>query len=246
MSFSMQKFTAIFQMKLSTILKNRNIMIVPLMALGFVILMGALMPHQDTHEIGMTKEGFILGFGLSFNIIMGGIMMSSYPLAEEKEKKTLRVLMTSSVTNLEFFFASLLPPLLVMTVVNILLIPAANLSFSDIPLITYFLMTTICGAISLIIGLIIGLTAKDQMQAGLIGMPVMLVLTLLPNFAALNQEIGKISIFTYPGVLNKFVQSALMGVDYSWNFKDSLVLLVWLIISSLIFMSAYKKNGLDD
>lgn len=246
MSFSMQKFTAIFQMKLSAILKNRTIIVAPLMSLGFVILMGAIMPHTPSEEMGMTGGGFLLGFGLSFNIIMGGIMMSSYPLAEEKEKKTLRVLMTSSVTNLEFFLASLLPSLLIMTLVNMLLIPAAKVSFSDIPLVTYLLMTTICGTISLIIGFIIGLSAKDQMQAGIAGMPIMLILTMLPNFVVFNQTISSIASFTYPGVLNKFVQSALMGIPYEWNLKDTLVLLTWLVVSTVIFMYTYKKNGLDD
>ncbi|MBP1040003.1 ABC transporter permease [Vagococcus sp. BWB3-3] len=247
MSFSMQKFIAVFQMKFSAIIKNRNIIVAPLMAIGFVLLMGLLMPDEAMdHEMGLNKAGFLLSFGLSFNIIMGGIMMASYPLAEEKEKKTLRVLMTSSVSSLEFFLASILPSLLIMTIVNVALIPAANVSFSAIPVVTYLLVTTICGAISLMIGLVIGISAKDQMQAGIAGMPIMLILTLLPMFSIFNETLGTIGSFTYPGVLNNFVQATLFGTGFQWGFKELFVLLAWVIISAGVFMYAYRKNGLDE
>ena len=51
---------------------------------------------------------------------MTGIYCVAASLAEEKEKHTLRTLMTSSVNGLEFFIGSLLPALLLLMIVNVL------------------------------------------------------------------------------------------------------------------------------
>ena len=57
-------------------------------------------------ELPPILTGIILSLGISMNICMGGFMMVGMAIAEEKEKHTLRVLMTSSVTGAQYFVGS--------------------------------------------------------------------------------------------------------------------------------------------
>lgn len=247
MKLSIRKIDAIFVMKLQSIVRNMSIMVAPFMAIGFVVVMKSIMPEVDATEGGMhfSKDSFLLSFGLMFNIIMGGIMMSSHPLAEEKEKNTLRVLMTSSVNGAEFFIGSMLPSLMIMIIVNLLLIPVSGASFGSIHLGTYLTITTVGSLISILIGYIIGIYAKGQMQSSLIGMPILLSLTLAPMFRIFNPTLSKVVSYAYSGVISQFADQAFSGSGYQWNSKDIMVLIAWLAVSFGLFIYAYKKNGLD-
>ncbi|MBO1306224.1 ABC transporter permease [Enterococcus sp. 669A] len=247
MRLSLRKIDAIFWMKLQAITKNMSIMIGPIMAIGIVLLMKAVMPEVDASEGGIqfSKGPFLLSFGLLFNNVMGGMMMSSHPLAEEKEKNTLRVLMTSSVKGGEFFIGSMLPSLLILFVVNLLLIPVSGVAFSQIQLPTYLFLTTMTSLITILMGYIIGIVAKNQAQANLVGTPIMLALTMIPSFSGFHANISKISSYTYSGVLSKYTQSAFSPEKYQWNSKDLGVLFAWFVVCLGLFIYAYKKNGLD-
>lgn len=245
MTFSIKKFNALFIMKASALSKNANVLTTPLMALGFVFAMRLAVPDTEPHDDGMLFNSFLLNMGIIFNVIMGGLMMSSQPLAEEKEKNTLRVLMTSSVSSLEFFIASLLPPLILMMCVNLLLVPLSENNFTNIPLFSYLLMTTICSCISLMLGFVIGLLAKNQMQTTLLLMPFMLILAFLPMFSVFNTGAEKLAGFLYVGVLNDFVNLVTAGSPYQWSFKTIAVLVAWIIIATLTFMFVYRRNSLD-
>lgn len=247
MKLSLRKIDAIFLMKLQAIMKNMSIMVAPIMAIAFVLIMKFLMPDVNTNARGIvfSKDVFLLSFGLLFNNIMGGMMMSSHPLAEEKEKNTLRVLMTSSVNSVEFFIGSMLPSLLIMFVVNLLLIPISGASLTQIQLPAYLFITTISSLISILIGYIIGINSKNQAQSSLLGMPIMLALTMVPMFRAFNPTLGEINGYIYSGVLAQFTGAVFSAESYQWNSKDIFVLFAWVVICFGLFVYAYKKNGLD-
>lgn len=241
MRVSLKKVNAIIGLKFQMILKNQTIITVPIMSVGFVVLMDSLMPNES--EDGF-RSAFLLTFGLLFNVVMGGIMMSSYPIAEEKEKNTLRVLMTSSINSLEFFVGSTIPSLLILVLFNILLIPLSGNSFSQIPFLSYFAITTFTSLISLLLGFILGMLSKNQMQAGILGMPLMLLLTLSTTLRTFNDTLDTIVSYTYSGVLSNFIDEAL-STGYLWNATDSLVFLGWFALAIGLFIYAYRSNGLD-
>lgn len=171
--------------------------------------------------------------------------MSSSPIAEEKEKHTLRVLMTSSVKGGEYFIGSMIPILVILVVTNILLIPASGVSFSDIPIPTYLVITTAASLISIIIGYIIGVYAKNQAQASIVSTPILILLTSTPVLKMFNEDLGNILNFTYGGVLANLADTLTPYAEYQWNVMDTSVLLIWLAASLGLFIYMYKKNGLD-
>ncbi|WP_025025297.1 ABC transporter permease [Companilactobacillus nodensis] len=238
MNLSIRKISAIFELKIQSMFTNMSIMVAPILSIGFVLLMKIAMPSA------VATGAYLLGMGLSFNNIMGGIMMGSYPLSEEKEKNTLRVLMTSSVSSVEFIIGSILPSLLITVIINIVLIPIAGVPVGKIDWPIYLLYTTVTALISIIIGYVIGIYSNSQMQAGNLSMPIMLLFTLTPMFQSFNKTIENIMSFTYPGMLNDFVLHSMTN-NYNINFKDVSVLVIWLIVCLGIFIYAYSKNGLD-
>ena len=244
MTLSMRKVSAIFMMKLQTILKNPSILIGPIMAIGFVVIFQYVMPKEviDGPE-GSHLLSFFLTIGVLFNIMMTGIMASSMPLAEEKEKKILRVLMTSSVNKTKFFIGSLLPVLILMIIVNLIILPVSGVSGINIPI--YILSTTVASIITIILGFVIGLLAKNQMSTSLIYTPFMLVFLLFPMFSTFNEGLAFVSRFIYTGALNNILQKLAVQDPSPVTVENIIVIVAWLVISVVLFVLAYRKNGID-
>jgi ABC-2 type transport system permease protein len=244
---SIRKIKAIIGMKFQTLLSNTSVMLGPILALGFVFAIKNIMPDLDVNKEGISfsTNAFVLSFGIIFNIAIAGISMSSSPLAEEKEKNTLRVLMTSSVNGLEYLIGTLLPPLFILILVNILMIPVSGSSFEEVQFGSYLLMTTVASLISLLIGYIIGILTKNQTQTSLYTMPITLLLTSVPAVKLFKEDLSEILDYTYTGVLTNFSNSVFSETGYQWNLTDISVLFGWFIICLVIFVYAYKKNGLD-
>lgn len=249
MNISLRKINAIIGIKFQTILANTGVIIAPALAIGFALIMRNIMPNVnvDTADMFFSTGAFVLSFGLIFNIAIAGISMSSTPLAEEKEKNTLRVLMTSSVNGIEYLIGTIVPPIIILTIANILLIPVSGMAFSDVSLPSYIGITTLASLISLLIGYIMGIFSKNQAQSSLLTMPITLLLTSVPviKFLQNNSILADIIDYTYTGVLTNYVSTLLAEGTYQWNFFDSSVLVGWLLVTIAVFVFAYKRNGLD-
>ena len=70
-------------------------------------------------ELSPAMISIILNIGLSMSICSDGFLMVGTTIAEEKEKHTLRVLMTSSVTGVQYFIGSILLPFILTVGVNL-------------------------------------------------------------------------------------------------------------------------------
>ncbi|WP_404444287.1 hypothetical protein LG307_16605 [Sutcliffiella horikoshii] len=129
--------------------------------------------------------------------------------------------------------------------VNTLMIPVSGSSFEEVQFGSYLLMATVASLISLIIGYIIGILTKNQTQTSLYTMPITLLLTSVPAIKLFQEDLSAILDYTYTGVLTNFANSIYTETGYQWNLTDISVLFGWFIIALVIFIYAYKKNGLD-
>ena len=187
----------------------------------------------------------LLNIGLSFNIGMTGIFLISAMVAEEKENNTLRVLMTSSVTAREFFFASVIPPFAVMIVVNLLLIPISGIRVDGVNLLIYLIISSIAGFISCMIGMTIGIYGKSQVNASTLAMPVLLIITMIPTFASFSPVLDKISGYLFVGIVTEMVSQMILTGIASLSLKHYLVLLGEIILVGIVFRMAYYRNGFE-
>ena len=102
----MRKLAAIIDVK-GRALFSKNFIIMPVFSLGFTFLMQVLYERASGGLEAM--NAYALAMGMLMNVSIMGFYCTAASLAEEKEKNTLRTLMTSSVNGLEFFLGSLIP-----------------------------------------------------------------------------------------------------------------------------------------
>ena len=240
MNISLRKINAIFILKLQLFLGNLSLLMIPAMAIGYVVIFKNFFPANTVAFKELT-----LNMGILLNIIMGGIIFGAYPIAEEKEHHTLGVLMTSSINATEYFIGSLLPALLILTITNIILVPLNGTSWNQVSIINYLIITVICSIISILIGFTLGLFSKNQTNAGVVSLLPAAILTLVPLFKGFSNKISHTSDFLYSGVIPRFINQSLFKHSYSWSLFEVSVLIAWFIIFSIVLFYAYRYKHFD-
>lgn len=240
----LNKVLAIAQVKTKAFM-GKNCIIMPIFALGFTILMKILYSQMGTSSSPEELNAYILGMGLVMNIGMMGIYCPCLLLAEEKEKKTLRVLMTSSVNGLEFFLGSILPVFMATVILNFVLMPISGFIISGSNLITFTIVSVIASLISCIIGMILGIFAKNQVSAGTIMTPILMIFIFIPIFSELISVLANISKIMFTGILMEMTMNMAANTDQVLNVGSIAIMLVEVVLSVIVFLFFYKKNGFE-
>lgn len=237
-----KKLLAIMEVK-GKALFSKNFIIMPLFSIGFTFVMKLVYDAMASGN-GASTDTYLLALGVVMNICMTGVYCVAATLAEEKEKHTLRTLMTSSVNGLEFFLGSLLPVTMMMIAVNIVLVPIASVHMGAAAWLIYLLITTLASITGGIIGMIFGIYAKNQVSAGTITTPALLIFMMIPMFSAIHPVLAKISGFLFTGVIMDVVDGIAAG---STNIEINSIIIVTaeIFLSAILFLLLYKKNGFE-
>ena len=190
---NINKLTAVAQIKWICISRNTAIMIGPLLTVVMVWMFKTLYSINSGGDLSPILVSLILSLGISLNLCMDGFLMVGTAIAEEKEKHTLRVLMTSSVTGLQYFIGSILFPFVLMNILNIVVLVISGISMSQVSVVAFLLVSAVASLISCVLGMIAGLCAKNQMNANLISYPLVIVLMMIPMFGNLSEKLHHIS-----------------------------------------------------
>jgi len=95
---AIKKTWAVAAIKYEALVHNMAVLTGPFMTIGLVLLMRFIYQDKSDGTINPEALASLLVLGISLNMCMNGVAMVSSLIAEEKEKHTLRVLMTASVT----------------------------------------------------------------------------------------------------------------------------------------------------
>ena len=210
---------------------GKNCIIMPVFALGFTFIMRLLYVNIMGDVSGMNDfaRGYSLAMGLVMSICMIGIYCPALLLAEEKEKNTLRVLMTSSVNGLEFFLGSIIPIFLATAVINFILIPVSGYDMDMSYIVSFAGVTTIASLISCILGMVLGIFAKNQVSAGTVITPVL----------------KKLSQFTFTGIVMEMMMRIMEEKESVITVQGIIVMSAEAALTALIFIWLYKRNGFE-
>lgn len=244
MNISLRKIWAITEVKGKNLF-SKNFIIMPLFTVGIILGMRLIFDSMETGNDTAFTVSYLLKFGLIFNISLMGIYVTSAALAEEKEKNTLRTLMTSSVNGLEFFLGSMIPVFLMIMVINIVLIPISGCAFSDIHIGIYLFVTIVSSLTSCIIGMILGIFSKNQVSASTITTPVLMLFTFIPTFSSFVESLKSISQFLFTGVISDMVEAINTHSSFTLTVFQVVILIGEIVISILLFLYIYKKNGFE-
>lgn len=241
----LNKVIAIAQVKLKAFM-GKNCIIMPLFGIGFTLLMKYLYGNMSTGAA--TPEflnAYVLAMGLVMNLGMCGIYCPSLLLAEEKEKNTLRVLMTSSVNGLEFFIGSILPVFVITVLINFLLIPISGFVMDGGQLGLFALVSVIASVISCIIGMLLGIFAKNQVSAGTITTPVLLVIVMVPIFGDVVEALSELSKYVFTGILMDMILAMADHGDKILDIGSIVIMTVEVVLAIVLFLLFYKRNGFE-
>lgn len=190
---NINKLTAVAQIKWICISRNTAIMIGPLLTVAMVWIFKILYSINSGGDLSPILVSLILSLGISLNLCMDGFLMVGTAIAEEKEKHTLRVLMTSSITGMQYFIGSILFPFVLMNIINIVVLVISGISMNQVSVVAFLLVSAAASLISCVMGMIVGLCAKNQMNANLISYPLVIVLMMIPMFGNLSEKLHHIS-----------------------------------------------------
>ena len=228
-----RKISAIMEMKAKALM-SKNFLIMMLFSIGYGYLMKTIIGEVSTYALSMA---------VLFNIAMA-LYVTALLLAEEKEKNTLRVLMTSSVRGIEYFLGTVFPIFIEVEIINVILALLLGVTMSPYVWIIYLLMTSLATLSCTMIGMIFGIFAKNQMNTSSIITPAVIILMLIPMFSELLPFMKVISECLFTGI----VMNVINKLSYA---NISVSLIQWCILSSeciitlLLFLILYKRNGFE-
>lgn len=238
------KLMAIMEMKWRSLF-SKNFVIMPVFTIGFTFVMKLIYGSLEVGGLGDGAKAMALGYGFLMNVSMTGIYCVCGVLAEEKEKHTLRVLMTSSVNGLEFFIGSLVPVIVMMMVVNGILVAVTQVAMEPAEWGTYLLVSLLAALASAVIGMVFGIFSKNQVSAGTVTLPGILILMMVPMFAGFSETVAKISELLFTGIAANAVTALVTGQGSALETKGLLVMVVEIVAAVICFLAVYKRNGYD-
>jgi ABC-2 type transport system permease protein len=242
MEISMRRVSALFKKEIKDIGKNMNVLFMCLMPLGFCLMYSKLFGDNASGD-GLGKVDILI-LCLGMNLVLVASFVIAMMIAEEKEKNTLRTLMLSAVSPWEFLIGKALITLLLALVNNIAMFFIVGLEVKSLGI--FILLTTLVVLSMIEIGASIGIIAPNQMATGVVGMPVLLVLLLIPMFARINKTFEAIANFLPNYHLNVMLEKVLKGGNLSTEVAYGIaVILAWIIIGAVVFGYTYNKKGLD-
>lgn len=169
---------------------------------------------------------------------MAPLTAMSAIIAEEKEKNTLRVLMMSNVKPGQYLTGIGAYVWIISMISSVLF--AVSFPAADMPF--FFLVMGVGFLISIVIGAVIGITAKNQMSAGSVGAMAMIILSFIPMFAMFNEGIGAVARFLYTQQ-TRFLLDAMSFAEIKWD--GAVILAANAILAVVMFFVAFRKKGLE-
>lgn len=234
-------FKALFKKDFKSCLTNKNLLITLLLPLFFAVAYTFLLS-----EITQISGDYILLLCSVMVLSIIPLSVLSSMIAEEKEKYTLRSLMMAGVNGMEFIMSKAFVCLVMLMAEGAALFFICGASFDGF--LGYFLVMLLASFAIICFGAVVGIASKDQMSAGTLGSPLMMLLMLPPIFSQFNSTVEKIAkLFPTTSLYTVYPNAAAGKTLFSGdNIFALLICMVWIIAGVAIFQMIYKKKGLDD
>lgn len=188
----------------------------------------------------LPPQYFVMMFSTMFiGMVPASIMVSV--ISEEKEKKTLRTLMYANVSPFEYLSGIGLFTLSLATIGGLLF--GFMGEFAAAEFVLYMLIFFVGAITSLLLGSVIGLIAKNQMNASAIVTPVSLVFSFMPLLAMFNDSIKTVAQIFYTYQINSLIGQLTIE---NFTLDKFAVLFANIIVFAVLFVLVYRKVDLSE
>lgn len=232
---NLRRILALFTKEVQDLRRNTSIISMLLVPPLMTFLWSGLMklPADSAYTIGTL-----------FAVVMVGVYSPAMMFAEEKEKHTLRVLMLSPATPLEIILSKGLVTFLVIVLVSALLIPISTVAVQSIGLLALILL--LGGVFVILLGFIIGLLSPNQMATGYIGMPIYLLLLLVPILGQQVPVLKTLAKLVPTSAVGDGVYKAVQGRSLLAAQTEVTTLAIAGVIALVVFLVMYRRQELKD
>ena len=245
----MRKLGALLDKDARDLLKNPTMVVAVIMPVALTLFdrvsfRDALAAGESDPAMRLIVDGIFLVIALCMSVGVVGATVLVYGIAEEKEKHTLRTLMLANVSAGQVALAKGLVSLAAILVVAVACFALTGVSWQ---FFGGFIAFAAVGSVPIILlGLVLGLAARDQMTAGLYSMPI-LVISLVPLFTTFAPEAEFVAGLTPLGgvcdLLLLMIEGNLMSAD---ALAPVAVTLAWTVAGALAFKLLYRKLAQDN
>jgi len=238
---SFRKIKALYLKNMKNIFYNAFIITAPVAILILAYLFGMfIIPKDAPLEVMYELLSMILNMTVNMNIIMCGVMIMAVLIAEEKEKNTLNVLITSTVSGIDFLTANVLTTATVTIICNIavyFIVGARGI----VPFGSYILITSLGSIAAITFGATIGLLSKNQIVASTIVAPIFLII-LIPVFLRGSFIIDNVLYYFFTEQISIAISELIKG---SLSFTRYIIITVNFAVFAVLFVICYRKRGLS-
>lgn len=246
MNASLRKIGALCVKDFKDLVKNPTTLITCLMPIAFLFFYNSVIGDQigDDPEARASFSSFMLSFGLCMSAGMVGTMTVLYAIAEEKEKHTLRTLMLANVSAEQILASRGIVAMSAIAVVNLACYLIIEGPTGD--LVTYMVIGLVGAVPIVLLSLLLGLVARDQMTAGLYSLPVVL-LALSPLFGMYSEDINNVTQYLPAGGMDGLIRLwATQNLFTSDAIVAAATMLAWIVVGAVAFAALYKRLARDN
>ena len=233
---SARKISAIYSKNMKNIARNPFIALAPIAVIAVSFLLTMNLPEYVTNYEVVGVLTMVVGL----NAILTGITTMCVLIAEEKEKNTLNVLVTSTVSGLDFLTAHVLTTATITIVVNALVFVIVGAEGLNIGV--FMLVTSIGTLAAITLGATLGILAKNQAAASTMVSPFALALIIAPTFFPNTFFTDNVLYYAFTEQMNHALMEI---VVYDLNWSRVLILGANIAVFALIFAVCYKRRGLS-
>lgn len=238
MTLSRRRVRALIKKETRDFSKNINVLF-----MCIVPIIMSLINSRIFNGSEQLKE-YIMNVSINSNLMLVSGFATAALIAEEKEKNTLRTLMLSSVSPLEFLAGKVFVTLVISVGVNILTYFIMGMKLYYIG--QFIMITTLVTICFIEFGAVVGILSENQMSTGTIGMPFFMAVFIVGTLSKMNNIAGVVANFlpnyNMEVLLNRVYANEAISMNFAYNIS---VILIWIMIGAGIFAYAYKKKKLD-
>lgn len=242
----MRKTGALVAKDLKDLVKNPVVFVCCLFPVAFAFLYKFMLGDAlgESAEPAAQLTGFLLSTSLCITAGMVAMMASATSLAEEKEKHTLRTLMLANVSAEQMLASRGLVTLLAIALVDAACYLVIGQPLAGLPA---FLAIGVAGSVPIVLlSLLLGLVARDQMSAGVLSMPI-LVAGIAPMFAQMVDGLSDIAPYLPTGGMNELGMLLAQGELFSSDaIAPVATTLAWVAVAAVAFALLYRRLARDN
>lgn len=241
----MRKTATLFEKDLKDVVKNPTMLVCCLLPLGFIAFFSKVMGgNVEGVEAQHAFDATMLSYALLFTCTMVSSMATITAIAEEKEKHTLRTLMLANVSPEQILLSRGLVALIAIAVVDAACYLVLGQPLAGLPA---FLAIGVVGSIPFVlISLLLGLAARDQMSAGLLSVPILLV-GIAPMYSQFIDGFSSIASYLPTGGMDKLGTLLAGGALFTSDVVlPAAGMLVWIVVAAIAFALVYKRLSRDN